>query len=388
MDGDKTVSARFVAGFVVYVDADASGADNGASWDDAFTDLQDGLDAPGGEEIWVAEGTYLPTVEHEGSGDRYRSYQLKNGVALYGGFDPSVGDVGWQDRDWAKNVAILSCDIGTEVDPADNCYHVFYHPYGTDLDSTAILDGFVVTGGNADGSVNHGVGGGMYNRDSSPNVSNCAFSGNSASAGGGMYNRESSPVLTNCTFEGNTAIDYESVGGGMYNNSSSPTLSGCTFSGSRAWYGAAIFNSSSSPVLTNCTFFGNEAGVQGGALYNSSSWPTLTNCILWADAPDEIYGTVSCPVTYSDVEGGYSGEGNMDEEPLLVDPDNGDFHLQAGSPCIDAGSNDAPNLPAYDFERDGRILDGDGDGTATVDMGVDEVARPRVYLPMLLRSVL
>ena len=98
----------------------------------------------------------------------------------------------------------------------------------------------------------------------------------------------------------------------------------------------------------------------------------LVNTILWGDVPNEMSGDGSPTVTYSDIQGGYAGEGNIDVEPLWVDPDNGDFHLSGDSPCIDAGTNDAPYLPEYDFEGDPRIIDGDGDGTAIVDMGIDE----------------
>jgi hypothetical protein len=73
---------------------------------------------------------------------------------------------------------------------------------------------------------------------------------------------------------------------------------------------------------------------------------------------------------------------------LFVDAANGDFRLADGSPCIDAGTNAAPGLPDYDFEGDDRILDGDGDGTAIVDMGVDEFTVPvmYVYLPLVLKN--
>ena len=92
----------------IYVDASASGANDGSTWADAFTDLQDALDtAATGDEIWVAEGIYKPSAEHGGSGDRYASFQLKNEVALYGGFDPSVGDVAFQDRDWVIHATIV-----------------------------------------------------------------------------------------------------------------------------------------------------------------------------------------------------------------------------------------------------------------------------------------
>ena len=255
----------------------------------------------------------------------------------------------------------------------------------------------IVTGGNAGGDYPHSTGGGMHNSFSSPTLANCTFEDNAAMAGGGVYNKSSTSTLTNCAFRGNSAL-Y--AGGGMLNSESpSPTLTRCTFSANSAGQGGGLYNSDSSPVLTNCTFSANSAdrgggmfngydssptlinctlsgnsagGDGGGGMFNGGSWPTLTNCILWDNSPNQILDDGSSPVTYSDIQGGYPGDGNIDADPLFADPSSGDFHLLADSPCIDAGNNDAPNLPLYDFEGDDRILDGDGDGTAIVDMGVDE----------------
>jgi parallel beta-helix repeat protein len=191
-------------------------------------------------------------------------------------------------------------------------------------------------------------------------VTNCTFSGNSAWYGGGMLNWYSWPVVTNCTFLGNS-VDY--YGGGMYNSGSS------------------------SPTVTNCTFSGNSAPMYGGGMLNRNSSPVVTNCILWEDSPDDIYNDASEPVvTYSDIQGGYDGEGNINLDPLFVDATNGDYHLGPGSPCIDAGTNDATHLPEYDFEGDPRIMNGDGSGAAVVDMGVDEVPGFALYLPVVFRG--
>jgi len=344
----------------IYVDADATGANNGTSWEDAYTDLQPALDgAVIGDQIWVAAGIYTPTYLSSPGDSRSATFQLKNGVALYGGFDPTVGDVGWEDRDWANNVTILSGDIGIAGDPGDNSYHVFYHPLELALDGSAILDGFTVSGGNADADWPHCYGGGILNDGASPAVTNCTFANNSASQrGGGMYNFFASPKVTNCTFWGNSA----SLGGGMHNNDLS------------------------SPEVTNCTFSGNSASL-GGGTYNYHSSPMLTNCILWWDSPDEIaiVGDEDPVIAYSNIHGSYSGTGNIDADPLFADPGSGDYHLGPGSPCIDAGTNDAPNLPAYDFEGDPRAMDGNRDGTAVVDMGVDEAFWYTLYLPLLVK---
>jgi parallel beta-helix repeat protein len=460
--------ASLADGIILYVDADATGTNNGSSWADAYTTLQPSLDAAvAGQQIWVAAGTYKPT---DGA-DRTISFQMKNEVAIYGGFDPSVGDDTSEERDWEANVTILSGDIGTAGDSTDNVYHVFYHPAGTALDITAILDGFTITGGNANGDplTDDSWGGGMLNDGSSPTLANVTFRGNSAvGSGGGMYNTNSSaptldgctfadnaavgsgggmhnsnassPALTNCTFANNAA---GTEGGGIHNDGSSPTLTGCTLSGNSADAGGGIYNGSdsqpelvacifqgnsansgggmhndgSSPVLVNCTFQGNTAGGNGGGMRNTrssaptvtnctfqgnratnggaihnylSSSPALTNCILWGDSKPEIVNMEGSTafVAYSDVEGSYlyPGTGNINEDPLFLDVAHGDLNLRPGSPCIDAGSNAAPYLPAYDFEGDDRILDGDGDGEPVVDMGVDEAFWYPVYLPLVLKG--
>jgi hypothetical protein len=78
-------------------------------------------------------------------------------------------------------------------------------------------------------------------------------------------------------------------------------------------------------------------------------------------------------VTHSDVQDGHSGTGNIDADPLFVDAEGGDFRLQSTSPCIDTGSNDAvPSGVTTDLDGNSRIVDGNGDTTATVDMGAYE----------------
>jgi len=227
------------------------------------------------------------------------------------------------------------------------------------------------------------VGGGVYNVTSSPTITNCTFSSNSAEigwmystfdwagSGGGMYNTDqSSPTLTNCTFSKNSA---EFGGGGMYNVISSPTLTNCTFSANSAEIGGGgMYNRSllavsfSSPTLTNCTFSNNSAATGGGIYNTDDSSPTLTNCILWGDLPDEVQNfSASHPiVTYSNVQGGYPGEGNIDVRPFFVDAANGDLGLRGHSPAIDAGTSEG--APSVDIDGDARPI---GDA---VDIGADE----------------
>jgi parallel beta-helix repeat protein len=220
-------------------------------------------------------------------------------------------------------------------------------------------------------------GGGMSNeQNGDPALTNCTFSGNSASDdGGGMYNYEARPTFANCIFSGNSASDY---GGGMYNFSNSrPTLANCMFNGNSAYNGGGMYNYyRSNPTLRNCTFIENSADWRGGGMSNSYySRPILTNCIFWADVPREIYGGTP-NVTYSDVQGGWPGYGNIDADPCFVEPGywdangvwvDGDYHLLTGSPCIDSGY---PNYIAEPNETD---LDGKPRvNSGRIDMGAYE----------------
>ena len=202
-----------------YVKRNASGANAGTSWTDAYTHLQSALGASPCTEIWVAAGTYKPT----GGTDRNVTFQLKNGVAVYGGFAGT--ETTRTQRDPAVNATTLSGDIGAAGN-SDNSYHVVTGVTG------ATLDGFTITAGNANGNYPNDYGGGMYNESSNPTLTNVTFSGNSAGgSGGGLSNYLSSPMLSNVIFNGNTA-NYG--GGGMFNSASHPTLTNVTFSGNSA----------------------------------------------------------------------------------------------------------------------------------------------------------
>ena len=327
---------------VIYVDKSAGGSNNGSSWANAYTDLRAALGAAAsGEDIYVAAGIYYP------GSTQTSSFDLKNkdGVGLYGGYPTGGGT-----RDVAANVTVLSGDVDhndttdangvTTTIVGGNAYHVVR---STNNHNTAILDGFTITGGNANGSYPDNNGGGMFNFSSSPTVTNCTFSGNTASTGGGMFNDSSSPTLTNCTFSGNTA----SAGGGMYNYfSSSPTLTNCTFSGNTAsTTGGGMFNDSSSFTLTNCTFSNNTA-VHGGGMENYvSSTAKIYDTILWGDSGGEIANSSSTP-TVADcvVQGGYTGGTNIiTADPLLgtlgdYGGNTATIPLLSGSSAIDAAA--------------------------------------------------
>ena len=270
------------AGGTIYVDASASGSNDGSSWADAYNNLQDALAvAQDGNDIWVAEDTYKPAGP---GGSRTATFQLISGVEIYGGFAGGESTLG--ERDWQTNETILSGDLnGNDVgftNNGENSYHVVT---GSWTEPNAVLDGFTITGGNANGSAPDNWGGGMYNFNfgSSPTVTNCTFSGNSAGdvgdgGGGGMYNFfKSNPTVTNCTFSGNS-VDFPNTGGGMYNEDSSPTVTSCTFSGNSAGSGGGMYNRNSSrPTVTDCNFSGNSGS---GMSNKANSNPTVTNCMF------------------------------------------------------------------------------------------------------------
>ena len=227
-------------------------------------------------------------------------------------------------------------------------------------------------------SDNQGLSGGMFNvLFSSPTVINCTFSGNMGFGGGMINTTDCSPTVINCTFSGNTGI----CGGGMLNcDNSNPTVINCTFSGNTAESGGAMqIEQGSSPTVINCTFGGNTAPFGNALGFDFVPRPsaiTMTNCIL-RDGGDEIWNNDGSTVTinYTNVQGGFPGIGNIDADPLFVDPDNGDLRLQPGSPCIDAGDNAAvPKFVLRDLDGNPRFVAdvcAGADG-ATVDMGAYE----------------
>jgi predicted outer membrane repeat protein len=163
------------------------------------------------------------------------------------------------------------------------------------------------------------------------------------------------PTVTNCIFIDNIA-EPGGDGGGIFNGASTTTVINSVFSGNTARTGGAILCQGGTMTITTCTFSGNSASNVAGAVYCSTDVVTIANSVLWHNSPNEITGSVVA--TYSDVEGSWPGEGNIDEEPLFVDPENCDLRLQPGSPCIDAGDTTAVPCGLFvDLEGLGRVLD-------------------------------
>ena len=269
---------------ILYVDANAPGANNGTSWENAYFYLQDALMfAVGGDEIRVAQGVYKPddfVLSDRPSRGREETFQLINGVALKGGY-AGFGEPDPNARDIEQYETALSGDLdGNDVEPndpydllmepsrAENSYHVVT---GSQVDETALLSGCTIIAGNANASWHFAdeVGGGMFVYEANLIVNDCTFRSNSARYGGGMCNEGSTLTLTNCQFVGNSARhdlpDYYGSGGGFCGFWDSFTkLSNCVFANNSAEVGGG-FQTSGEARVVGCEFYANSAFLGGGA---------------------------------------------------------------------------------------------------------------------------
>ena len=335
--------ASISSGRTIYVDVNAPGpAYDGGSWFTAFKYLQDALLGPVsfGDQIWVAEGSYKPD-QGVGltPGERTVSFDLVDGVVIRGGY-AGFGQPDPDERDIYKYETILSGDLNSDDGPdfinyGENSHHVVTC---YDLSAATVLDGFTITGGNA----------------------NITF--DPKHRGGGIFNYRSDTLIVNCKISKNYAV---SDSAGMYNGaegtSSDPTLIGCIFTENQTpGRGGGLHSYSGNPTLINCTFVYNHGAYRGGGMNNEVGYPIVINCIFWGNVPDEIYDSLSrVTVSYCDIQNGWSGLGNIDVDPCFADPCNGDYHLQseAGrwdpsqnqwitdantSRCIDAGNPGTP----------------------------------------------
>jgi len=423
----------------IYVDADASGAADGSSWADAYPTLQDAINnASAANEIWIAEGVYYPdegsSVTADDVNARFEISGSKDGLALYGGFDGTEstrearaprthrtvlsGDIQQDDATDAAGVTPDASDIA-----GSNSHHVIWLDGRLEgpLTERTVLDGLVVTAGQADGGFSDDFGGGVYcdggTITCNPTLRNVVVAGNRAAAnGGGFYARgvnsgEASPSIRNAVFVGNQAADG---GGALYNRAdleggaARTTLTNVVFANNDADNGGAIYNEAASPRLINVTAAANTASSDGGALYNlDGGRPSIVNTILWGNAAANggsaiFNSSASATVDYSIVEGGGAGiangtafgdgTGNRNVDPAfagggaLAGADgrlrtvDDSLNLTLGSPGLDAGTNDSVSV-ATDVTGAERIRDLDGSGTATVNLGAYE--RPAPGAPRL-----
>jgi len=194
------------------------------------------------------------------------------------------------------------------------------------------------------------------------------------SYGGAVYCAPSSaPTIKNCIFDSNNATH----GGAVACRYASPTFINCVMTRNSAGNGGAMFLHYSDPRLIHCTLYANSAASLGPGICCLSSTPLIVNAILWNDHSldvKEIHlnSGLEPHLVYSNVKGGWDGEGNIDSDPLFS---GYDVHLLDGSPCLDAGTSGVElglELPEFDFEGDSRVS-----GQAP-DMGADESVMKKV----------
>lgn len=347
-------SSNALAGGILLVDDDALPGGDGTRWDTAYRFLQDALataDGGGISEIHVAQGTYTPDRDEanpKGTGDREATFQLINGVAIMGGY-AGIGAKDPDARDVELYETILSGDLlGNDEANFINYQENSLHVLTSDVAAiTAILDGLVITSGNADGSGEDFIdkGGGLLCVDSDTTITDCRFQSNRAdSMGGALLLWNTSPLLTNCSFvnnetdgpsssgrggalfatgspslenchfSGNFAqhrggaisgqggsdlsimscsfVDNNSAGrGGAYHNRADPTFIGCMFYNNQAGGGGAVASDSGLPTFIECEFVGNQ-GIEGGAFNNGSESPTFLRCLFAQNLATETGGAV------------------------------------------------------------------------------------------------
>ena len=325
-----------------FVTTTGAGSMDGSSWVNASDDLQKMMDgAAAGDQIWVAQGTYLPTekrdIDNSGTADlRETIFYLNKNIKIYGGFTGTESAL--SERDWELHPTILSGDLGTINVLADNSYHVlFIDASSSIITNDCVVDGFYFRLGNANGTsdINQRAGGiyldGRTNLCSpllnqifisqnsalygggifadaetgtcSPQITHSHIENNSVTKdGGGIYFNAiggvSSSMIKNCIFDNNTATNF---GGAVFHlvdqagATNNPEYSNCIFTRNSAQDGGGMVNESinglCAPVFRNSTFFMNTAGKDNGVMYNNQMGgictPLCINSILWNNE-DEI----------------------------------------------------------------------------------------------------
>ncbi|MCA9309620.1 MAG: right-handed parallel beta-helix repeat-containing protein [Phycisphaerales bacterium] len=400
---------------VLFVDRAAPGGGDGLSWASAYDDLQEAFDyantQPMVAEIWVRAGVYTPGTS------RSDSFRPPTGKGIYGGF------AGFEflrsQRNPEANPTILSGDVGS----AQGAYHVVN---ATNLAATTTLNGFIIEGGFANGTLGSGQdrGGGLLVIDSNLRVQQCTFRNNATGAnrfGGAVaIDGDSSPRFTRCVFESNSvgsggaggAINVRGSGNSRYTNcifrdnggaggtssggaiasaaTGTVTFTNCIFAANRAGTGGAVHATATGPVrVINSTLHANEASGAAGGIANAGGDVTVRNTILWANFDgsgiteaaqlSNVGAPISTSITYSLIDGlaALTSPGNIDADPHFADADGPDdiagteddnLHLVIPSPCIDSGNNLTVGTDLID-------LDDDGDTAELIPLDLDDGPR-------------
>lgn len=243
----------------IYVNTAANGSNNGTNWANAYTNLQTAINAAAvDDQVWVAKGTYFPTQLRITGNVRSASFIINKNIKVYGGFNGTEATL--DQRDFTANTTTLSGDLnqndidtnGNGVNDFNLSENVYTVVFFSGVNATTLLDGFKVTGGNADGTVNYNVG----------------TTSVSTASGGGIYNLGSAMILNNLKLINNSA----SFGGGFYSTTgASAQLNNSEATYNFASYGAAIWATLSSLVTTNNSdfYFNRCSGGTIGAINTS-----------------------------------------------------------------------------------------------------------------------
>lgn len=377
-----------------YVKPMATGTGTGANWTNASGNLQAMIDASAAnDQVWVAAGMYKPGTT------RASSFTIKTSVQVYGGFAGTETALTQRPAITLTNPgnSTLSGDIGTVGNAGDNSYHVVWFQQSTNITR---LDGFVITGGNANGTGTDANGGGIYNNprsgnfsaSSQPVVAFCRVAGNTAAdRGGGVFNPGGqtgggritiqNTVLTSNTATYGGAVCVEGLSGNSTVFTSTVNLINCLFFGNRATQqGGGVYsdsgpNGGSNALFTNCTLSGNVAANGAHELHTTGfgSSTRFTNSIVWNPNGNAITGLIATPgplsLYYSVLSPNISiGINDNSTSYLLtntspfVDGATNNFRLACGSPGANAGDpaslSFSPALPATDLAGQARIQGG------------------------------
>ncbi|HEX4118984.1 MAG TPA: Ig-like domain-containing protein [Verrucomicrobiae bacterium] len=443
--GTGFFSAPFTLGVtppqIIYVNAAAATPGNGSSWATALTNLQTAfLEGNQCSEIWVARGTYVATTTPDNS----PSFQMKQGLRVYGGFAGFETDL--SQRNWTNNLTVLEGQTNQSA--------IFNDGSESPIDQTAVLDGFVLNGAGSGGVsvvLNYSadptfqnctfINGGpaMWNSVADPFILNCVFSNNIQQA---LVNEYGGPLISNCVFLRNSGNAL--VGGAVYNFDATPTFVACQFLTNTAGAGAAMALEGGSAVtvlssvfegnigsdsggaiysigasfaafrddlfvgnqanqagaillynstneLNNCTLTGNTATAFGGGVVNESSTVAATNSIFWSNSDftgttetaqiNNQGGTVSVADSIITGLSAYAGNQNLAYDPLFQSVVSNNFTpITEFSPALNAGNNSAVAPGDTDVNGNARIV------ASTVDIGAVENQNPGAGTPIDLVS--